>query len=338
MHETTGSFAPERNIVVDNHARKADARRSTGAGNGTHRQTVGRTTAKPRIPTGLNELDTLLHGGLRPGRLTVLAARSAMGKSMLALAMARNCARLGRPALVCSLEMDNRSLLERMLAAESGLPTSKVRHRNLDEAERVLLDHAMEPFLKAPLHFGGDGSTPRVPDIAQQCAAVQEQQGALDLLVVDYLGLIEGARRTSRGHEIGKILQGLRELAVARQRAVVLVHHLTRAPELREDHRPRLSDMEDAEQILAYAETVILLYREHYYVSGRDTGRYERSPDPRLYAESLFPRNGLPEPGVQEAELHVPYNRHGRTGMVKVGVDLSRASYFDLPASGLPQP
>ncbi|MCM2387377.1 hypothetical protein [Streptomyces albipurpureus] len=63
------------------------------------------------------------------------------------------------------------------------------------------------------------------------------------------------------------------------------------------------------------------------------TGRYTRSPDPDQYPAHLFPRHGLPEPAVQHAELHVPHNRYGRTGVVRVSVELARASFHDLPDS-----
>lgn len=112
--------------MVRNHARKTDARRSTQSGGGSHRSTVKQQVPKPRVLTGLTALDELLGGGLRPGRLTVVAARTAMGKSVLALTMARNCAfRQGRPAQVASLEMSNEGLLERTLAAETGVLTER---------------------------------------------------------------------------------------------------------------------------------------------------------------------------------------------------------------------
>jgi replicative DNA helicase len=326
--------------VVRNHARKSDARRSTQAGEGSHRSTVKRHAGKPRVLTGLTALDELLGGGLRPGRLTVVAARTSMGKSMLALTMARNCAfRQGRPALIASLEMSNEGLLERTLAAETGVLTEKIRRRSLEPAERDLLHTVVENAeTRALLSFGGDGTTPSVAEIELQCVTVAGRHGRLDLLVVDYLGLMDGAlqQRASgdRQKEVAMVVADLQELATRLNAAVVIVEQLTRAPELRDDHRPRLDDLCYGEALLSHAETVILLHRPAYYDARHRTGRYDRTPDPELYPAELFPRYGLPEPAVQRAELLVPHNRHGRTGTVEVGVELARARFFDR----VPQP
>jgi len=198
---------------------------------------------KPRVLTGLMALDDLLGGGLRPGRVTVVAARTSMGKSMLALTMARNCAfRQGRPAQVASLEMSKEGLLERTLAAETGVPTEKIRRRTLDPSELDLL-HAVaaEADSKALLSFGGDGTTPAVAETERRCAAVVGRHGRLDFLVVDYLGLMDGAllqcASGDRKKEVAGVVTDLQELATRLEAAVVIVEQLTRAPELRHDHR-----------------------------------------------------------------------------------------------------
>ncbi|MDO0911151.1 DnaB-like helicase C-terminal domain-containing protein [Streptomyces sp. DT2A-34] len=295
------------------------------------------TPARPRVATGLSDLDGLLDGGLRPGRLTVIAARTAMGKSMLALTVARHCAlRAGRPALVASLEMANAGLFERTLAAESGVPTRKISSRQLSPEEFELLrETARELDTAALLSFGGDRSTPAVADIERECARMVERHGRLDLVVVDYLGLMEGtlqqrALRDRQG-EVAAVVAALDDLADRLQAAVVVVEQLDRDPEFRDDHRPRLSDLWHGDALLRRAQAVILLYRQAYYDPQYGTAvYYEQSPDPTLYPAELFPRHGLPEPAVQRAELHVPHNRHGRTGVVSVGVELARARFFDL--------
>ncbi|MEV8434934.1 DnaB-like helicase C-terminal domain-containing protein [Streptomyces chartreusis] len=299
-----------------------------------------RRARRPRVLTGLTALDELLGGGLRPGRLTVVAARTSMGKSMLALTMARNCAfRQGRPALIASLEMSNAGLLERTLAAETGVLTERIRRRTLDAAERDLLyGVAADADSRGLLSFGGDGTTPGVAEIELRCATVARRHGRLDLLVVDYLGLMNGAlqQRASgdRQEEVVQIVADLQELATRLNAAMVIVEQLTRAPEFRDDHRPRLDDLCHGEALLSHADTVILLHRPAYYEPQHRTGRFDRTPDPDLYPAELFPRYGLPEPAVQRAELLVPHNPYGRTGTVEVGVELARARFFDQ----VPQP
>lgn len=330
---------PRRNgyTVVRNHARKSDARRRTEAGAGSHRTTLTHTVTRPRIATGLAGLDELLGGGLRPGRLTVVAARTAMGKSMLALTMARNCAlRQGRPAQIASLEMSNEGLMTRTLAAESGVLTEKILWRRLAEDEVALLRATATAIdNRALLSYGGDGTIPTVADIERNCARMVDRHGRLDLLVVDYLGLMRGAlgqrgSADTRQTEVAHIVAGLQELAGRLHAAVVIVEQLDREPERRVDHRPRLSDLCHGDALLGRAEAVILLYRQAYYDPRHQEGRYDHSPDLELYPAHLFPRYGLPEPAVQRAELHVPLNRHGRTGVVEVGVELARSRFFDL--------
>ncbi|MBZ9643179.1 DnaB-like helicase C-terminal domain-containing protein [Streptomyces sp. PSKA30] len=144
------------------------------------------------------------------------------------------------------------------------------------------------------------------------------------------------ARGADRQTEVAHVVADLQALADGLQTAVVIVEQLTRACELREDHRPRLSDLCHGEALLSRVETVILLFRQAYYDPQHRIGRcYERTPDPELYPADLFPRHGLPEPAVQRAELHVPHNRHGRTGIVDVGVELARARFFDLASAAV---
>ena len=155
-------------------------------------------------------------------------------------------------------------------------------------------------------------------------------------LVVDYIGLMDGAlqQRASgdRKAEVAHVVAELQAMATRLKAAVVIVEQLTRAPELRDDHRPRLDDLCHGEALLSLAEAVILLHRPAYYDPQHRAGRYDCTPGPELYPAELFPREGLPEPAVQRAELIVPHNRHGRTGTVEVGVELARVYFFDWVA------
>ncbi|MER6047241.1 DnaB-like helicase C-terminal domain-containing protein [Streptomyces sp. NPDC056149] len=287
--------------------------------------------------TGLTDLDTLLDGGLRPGRLTVVAARTAMGKSMLALSIARDCAfRQGRPTQIASLEMSNTEIFRRIIAAEAGLLTAKVARHGLEDSERDKIREFSARIRDCGnlLTLGGDSTTPAVSDIERECAPMLARHGRLDLLVVDYLGLMQGPRGyrgMDRQEEIAATVTELHELASRLQAAVIIVEQLTRAPLFRDDHRPRLTDMTHKAALLRHAETVLLLHRPAYYDPRHQTGRYDRSPDAALYPEHLFPRFGLPEPAVQHAELNVAHNRHGRTGTLGVSVELAKASFHDLP-------
>ncbi|MBD3934870.1 DnaB-like helicase C-terminal domain-containing protein [Streptomyces chumphonensis] len=321
-----------------NHARKADARRLARNGR-TYRSALHLTRSKPRVPTGLSTLDDLLQGGLKPGRLTVLASRTGMGKSMLALHIARHCSfRERRPALIASLEMSRHEHMMRIAAAETGILSEHLRRRNLTPDQRARIRTLADELNGAPLLFGGDRSAPTVAEIQETCAQATSQAGSLDLLIVDNLGLMRGARSVSRTRECTLIVEELTGLARSLNAAVIIVEQLTRAPELRTDHRPRLRDMQHLEALAPHAETVVLLHRDAYYIHPKGREPYfTHSPDPRVYPEVYFPRWGLPAPVRQHAELHVPLHRQGRTGTLHVEVDLSTASFYDLPPTSRSQ-
>jgi len=330
--------------VVHNHARKTDARRRSVAEGGSHRSSLNRsrsaigTRDEVRVPTGLTALDSLLAGGLRAGTLTALAARTAMGKSMLALTIARNVAiRYRLPAQFTSLEMSHRELMDRLLAAESGIRTEKFRRRIVSDQELQFVKQTTATAVRsAPLYLGGDMLMPGFSDLGgveRSSQRIVDRHGRLALLVVDYLGLVGTARsdrEQSRDDEVDAILTGLGHLARRLHAAVLVVEQLTGAPEDRDDHRPRHSDLWHP-GLLNHANTLIGLHRASYYDLRHRTGRFDRSPDPELYAEDWFPREGLPEPAVQRAELIVLRNRSGATGTVEVSADLSRARFYDLP-------
>ncbi|MBZ2410708.1 DnaB-like helicase C-terminal domain-containing protein [Streptomyces sp. L06] len=323
--------------MVSNHARKLANAREQRAGGGSRREAAARLSATTFIPTGLTGLDRLLGGGLRRRELTVLAARTGMGKSMLGLAFARHAAiRLRRMALVVSLEMSHVELTHRILAAESGVPTEKLLRARCDDTELATVAHTALAVQSAPLYLGGDMASPGLAEVQAVHARYARRGAKPDLLVVDYLGLMETPDTTSRERGVEAILAGLSHLAEAKNLAVLLVEQLDQALLEREDRRPRLTDMVHAEQITPRAKTVILFHRPAYFAPQHREGRYDRSPDPGLYPEHLFPRNGLPEPTRQPAQISVSRHRGSRSGAVEVVVDLSRSQFSDLPVDKAP--
>ncbi|MFI8132494.1 DnaB-like helicase C-terminal domain-containing protein [Streptomyces diastaticus] len=316
--------------MVSNHARKLAHSREQRLGGGSRREAAARLRAATFIPTGLTGLDRRLGGGLRRRKLTVLAARTGMGKSMLALAFARHAAiRLRRVALVASLEMSHYELACRVLAAESGVPTEKLQRASFDDTEQVTVARTASVLQSAPLHFGGDTASPGLADIQ----ALHVRRGAkADLLVVDYLGLMDTFGSTTRERGVAAILDGLSHLAEEENLAVVVVEQLDRALLERDDRRPRPTDMVHAEQIMPRVGTTILLYRPAFFAPRHRQGRYERSPDPKLYPENFFPRLGLPEPTRQPAQIYVSRHRDRRFRAMEVEVDLSRSQFSEPPA------
>ncbi|MGW9643086.1 DnaB-like helicase C-terminal domain-containing protein [Streptomyces albidoflavus] len=319
--------------MVSNRARKLAHAREQRLGGGSRREAAARLRAATFIPTGLTGLDRRLGGGLRRRELTVLAARTGMGKSMLALAFARHAAiRLRRVALVASLEMSHFESGCRVLAAESGVPTEKLQRASFDDTEQATVARTASALQSAPLHFGGDTASPGLADIQALHARYARRGAKADILVVDYLGLMDTFGSTTRERGVASILDGLSHLAEEENLAVVVVEQLDRALLERDDHRPRPTDMVHAEQIMLRAGTTIFLHRPAFFAPRHRQGRYERSPDPKLYPEHLFPRWGLPEPTRQPAQMYVSRHRDRRSRAVEVEVDLSRSQFSDPPA------
>lgn len=315
--------------MVRNHARKNDARRRTVAGQGPHRRAVHLAS---RIPTGLIPLDQLLGGGLRRGKVSVVAARTAMGKSMLAMSFVRHCSfRLHRPALLASLEMDDRELFYRVLAAETGVPTQRLHRGNFTPDQVQYMKGSLN---QNPLHMTGHSTLAEVAveAVAERCDTVRAREGGLDLVVVDYLSLMRGpmVSRGDREQEIEHIVAGYADLAREYEAAVLIVNQLTRAPMHRTDHRPRLEDLQHADTLRRHGDAFILLHRDQYYRQADDRW-YRQSPDPALYAEDVFPRIGLPETIVQRADLSVAHHPADRLRTATIGVDLSRCRFYNEP-------
>lgn len=238
------------------------------------------------LSTGYADLDAKMHG-LQPGALIILAARPAMGKSALAMNIAVNVAK-GVAAgargqgygghqmsvLVFSLEMSAEQLATRLIAGESRVPLGKVFNGNLDTVEWTKINQATGVLSAVDLEID-DSSNLTIAQIrarVRRFASLRARTNAestkhpLGLVVVDYLQLISGMRNyDSKVHEIGEISRGLKSIAREFNVPVLALSQLSRAVELRPDHRPQLSDLRDSGSIEQDADQVCFLYRPSYY-------------------------------------------------------------------------
>ncbi len=219
----------------------------------------------PGLATGLPDLDRLL-GGLQNGRLYVLAGRPAMGKSLLALQLARYAATVQHArVLFASLEMSDSETAQRHLATESGVDPDRLHLANLRDQDWPPLLHAANHTLGIPFHLLDDGdlSLLRLRAQARQIAVREHQLG---LIVVDYLQLMRAERPTgNRVEDVSEFSRGLKRLARELACPVIAVAQLSRAVEQRPDKRPLLSDLRESGQIEADADCVLMLYRDDYY-------------------------------------------------------------------------
>ncbi len=197
------------------------------------------------VPTGFADLDALTNG-LHSGQMVVIAARPAIGKSTLALDLARAAAvRYGQAAVMFSLEMSRNEITMRLLSAEARVPLHAMRTGQLGEEDWTRLARRMSEVVDAPL-FIDDSPNMSLMEIRAKCRRLKQRHG-LRLVIVDYLQLMSSPRRVeNRQQEVSEMSRSLKLLAKELDVPVVAVSQLNRGPEQRNDKRPLLSDLRES--------------------------------------------------------------------------------------------
>ena len=212
------------------------------------------------VPTGFMDLDDLL-SGLQKSDLIILAARPSVGKTSLALDIARQVGTLARiPVGIFSLEMSADQLVDRMIAAESNLDLWRLRTGNLKDSDFTKINEAMGTLSEAPI-FIDDTSSANIMEMRTMARRLQAEHD-LGLIIIDYLQLMEGRGNENRVQEISEISRGLKMLAKELNIPIVALSQLSRAVESRPDQRPKLSDLRESGSIEQDADVVMFIYRE----------------------------------------------------------------------------
>jgi replicative DNA helicase len=266
------------------------------------------TEAARTIRTGFADLDPLLSGGLRRSDLIILAARPSLGKSSLALNIARNAA-VGQRARVAvfSLEMAAEHLAQRLLSGESGVDSARLRLGTLNDVEERRISNSLGILSEADIFFD-DTSVLYVSEMRAKARRLALERG-LDLVVVDYLQLMHGASgsgdrgQENRVQEISYISRSLKELARDLDVPVLACAQLSRAVEMRPTHVPMLSDLRESGSIEQDADVVMFIYREEKYVSQEDWEKTNPEASGKEYPAGV-------------AQIIVAKHRNGPTGKV----------------------
>lgn len=223
--------------------------------------------AEDGIPTGYNDLDRIL-GGLRPGELTILAARPSVGKTALAMNMAEQVAFAGFAVGVFSMEMGRVAITQRLMSARSGVDATKIRAgRATAEEIKKIRDAARE--LSAVSFIIDDKPGLSVTELRSMARRMKGKH-KIDCLFIDYMQLMNapGSSRESRQAEVSEISRGIKALARELDIPVVCLSQLNRESENRIDKRPKLSDLRESGSIEQDADVVLLLHREEYHHRG----------------------------------------------------------------------
>ena len=247
--------------------------------------------------TGFTDLDRSITG-LNKSDLVIIGARPAMGKTSLALNMARNTAMLGKKKVVFfSLEMTKEQLAQRVLATEARVESTKMRTGNITSDEWARLATATSLLSNCELYFD-DTSNMTVPEMKSRIRRLRD----VDAVFVDYLQLMKsGQRIENRVQEVSEITRNLKLMAKDLNIPVVVLAQLARSTEGRgKSHKPQLSDLRESGSIEQDADIVIMLYRKEYYTDDGDDVPEEDKP------------------AINEAEFIISKNRHGPTNTVRV--------------------
>lgn len=263
------------------------------------------------LPTNFSDLDNVL-AGLQPSDLIILAARPSVGKTTLALDIARNVAIHTKQTVgIFSLEMSKEQLVDRLLCAEAGVDLWKMRTGKLsdkgedDDFSRI--NRAMGALAEAKIYID-DSANANVMEIRTKARRLQNEHG-LGLIVLDYLQLMEGSSKESRVQEVSEISRNLKAIARELNIPVLALSQLSRSVESRDTHIPRLADLRESGSIEQDADVVLFIYREATY------------------------QKDLPPDKAHLAEIIIAKHRNGPTGKIKLFFDEKNVSFKSVEKS-----
>ncbi len=220
------------------------------------------------LPTGFVDLDRLT-GGLQAGDMILLAARPSMGKSALAFQVAYQSAELsGKLVLFVSAEMSEEQLSDRLVASGARVSLSRVRDGYISELEWKRIAHGLGRAAAVPMAIM-DAPAVTLNQIRLSARRMQ-REGELGLVVVDYLQLMRGDGQKRREEEIAGISRGLKALAKELKVPIMALSQLNRQCELRDEKRPKLSDLRESGSLEQDADVVLFIYRDEVYHEDTD--------------------------------------------------------------------
>jgi KaiC/GvpD/RAD55 family RecA-like ATPase len=248
-----------------------------------------RSPAPRIVPTRLPALDEVLSGGWRPGDYVLLGARPGVGKTALALQIARTAAESGLRVLICSREMTPQALVRRLLAQASGVRLQSLRTGTLTAIEERMLAQGAEHLARLPIYVT---NTRTVPALEAECREI----GDLSLVIVDYLQLMVASVRESR-QRVEEISEGLKDLAVRNETTVLALSSLSRPPKDRPNWVPSMGDLRESGELEHDADVILLMHR--------------------------------PDLGAPECSIQVAKHRDGGIGRIPVSFDGAHMTFTE---------
>jgi replicative DNA helicase len=274
------------------------------------------------LPTGFHDLDNLL-AGLQKSDLVILAARPSVGKTSLALDIARQSAIISKvPIGIFSLEMSKEQLVDRMLCAQANVSLWRMRTGKLSDKEEdndfSRIGEAMGRLSEAPI-FIDDSASSNIMEIRTKARRLQVEKG-LGLLIIDYLQLMEGRGKygDNRVQEVSEITRGLKGIARELNIPVLALSQLSRSAEMSKPAIPRLSHLRESGSIEQDADVVMFIYRKA--------------------ADRGYNYDDLSESEKHTAEVYIAKHRNGPTGKVNLFFDEDTVSFKNMEKTDQEEP
>ncbi len=278
------------------------------------------------LKTGLNDFDRKI-GGLHKSDLIIIAGRPSMGKTAFATNIASNISKelevkeKNKNVLFFSLEMSSEQLATRLMGELAELSSENIRTGNLSKTDFSKLLKSSEDLKKLNL-FIDDSPALSISSIRTRSRRMKRKHG-LDLLVLDYLQLVNGESRANdnRVQEISDITRGLKAIAKELNIPVIALSQLSRKVEDREEKRPQLSDLRESGAIEQDADLVVFLYREEYYLARTEPP--EGTEKHEIWTSKMEKVHNV-------AEAIIAKHRHGPISKVKLHFNPSWTKFSDL--------
>ena len=250
------------------------------------------------IETGLVDLDRMING-LNKQEMVVVAARPGQGKTTLANNIAINVAKKNKHVAIFNLEMSKEQIFEKILSNVSMVECNKISNGSLSKEDWLRLGKGENTLVGLSDNMKVYDRTLKIDSILAKAKKLKKQ-GKLDVLIIDYLQLVEGDKKQSREQEVSSISRKLKQLTKELNISVIALSQLSRAPEQRADHRPILSDLRESGAIEQDSDVIIFCYRDEYY---------NAETEEKNIMEMIIGKNRNGAPGVVKTAWVPQYQR-----------------------------
>jgi replicative DNA helicase len=270
------------------------------------------------LDTGYSGLNTMT-AGLKKGNLIVIASRPSMGKTSLALNISNNLLHASKGVAIFSLEMSAEEMMLRLMSIQTSILLQRLRLGNINTEESKRLNEAMDTMEKRKL-FIHDQSTINIDQIGTKLRQLKSKNPDLDLAVIDSLQMI----KSSEGETVSEISCQLKMLARELEIPIIVLSKLNSKLEWRVNKRPILSDIPESDLIEPYADTIIFIYRNDFYLYNQEKDREQRA---HFGGQEFI--SGYVEKEEDETEIIIAKQRNGAIGHIKLLFQKKFARFVD---------